>query len=167
MPEETNYPEVYARHDGAIIDALYEAQYQDNVEAQNDLGMNGTDRRKLSWRALEELSRDWLGKKIVSIFPNEATRKWTEISLVKDTDRKIATAFEAYEGRLEAKYKFNKADWLANIYGGAALLVNVDDGLPPDQPVNTAKIKTITPLRARPTGYPSIFPEPRRTLRRS
>ena len=146
MPEETNYPEVYARHDGAIIDALYEAQYQDNVEAQNDLGMNGTDRRKLSWRALEELSRDWLGKKIVSIFPNEATRKWTEISLVKDIDRKIATAFEAYEGRLEAKYKFNKADWLANIYGGAALLVNVDDGLPPDQPVNTAKIKTIKGL---------------------
>jgi phage-related protein (TIGR01555 family) len=141
---ETDHPEAYIRQDGAIIDALYEAQYQDNVEAQNDLGMNSTgDRRRLSWKALEELSRDWLGKKIVSVFPDEATRKWTEVSLVKDEDRKIATAFETYEERIEAKYKFNKADWLANIYGGAALLVNVDDGLTPDQPVNTAKIKTI------------------------
>jgi uncharacterized protein len=141
---ETDHPEVFVRQDGAIIDALYEAEYQDNVEAQNELGMNSTgDRRRLSAKALEELSRDWLGKKIVSVFPNEATRKWTEISLVKDTDRKIATAFEQYEERLEAKYKFNKADWLANIYGGAALLVNVDDGLPPDKPVDTARIKTI------------------------
>lgn len=144
MPE-TDYPEVVTRQDGAIIDALYEAEYQDNVQAQNELGMNGYggDRRRLSWRALEELSRDWLGKKICSIFPDEATRKWTEISLVKDKDRKIATAFEQYEERLEIKYKFNKGDWLANLYGGSALLINVDDGQAPDQPVNTAKIKTI------------------------
>lgn len=144
MPE-TDYPEVYVRQDGAIIDALYEAQYRNNEEAQNYLGINDNigDRRRLSYKALEELSRDWLGKKIVSIFPDEATRKWTEISLVEDTNRKIATAFEQYEERLEIKYKFNKTDWLANIYGGAALLVNLDDGLPPDQPVNTARIKTI------------------------
>jgi phage-related protein (TIGR01555 family) len=144
MPKETDHPEVYVRQDGAIIDALYEAEYNNNLLAQNDLGMNNTgDRRRLSYKALEELSRDWLGKKIVSVFPDEATRKWTEISLVKDTDRKIATAFEQYEERIEAKYKFNKTDWLANIYGGAALLLNIDDGLPPNEPVNTAKIKTI------------------------
>ena len=144
MPEETNYVEAVVRQDGAIIDALYEAEYQDNLEAQNELGMHsGGDRRRLSARALEELARDWLGKKICSIFPDEATRKWTEISLVKDEGRKIATAFEQYEEGLEIKYKFNKVDWLANIYGGGALLLNIDDGLPPDKPVNTQKIRTI------------------------
>lgn len=159
MPE-TDYPEVFTRQDGTIIDALYEAEYQNNLEAQNDLGMNTGDRRRLSYRALEELSRDWLGKKICSIFPDEATRKWTEVSLVKDTDRKIATAFEQYEEKIEAKYKFNKTDWLANIYGGAAILINVDDGLPPDQPVNTAKIKTIKGLyELDPQDIRPYFPD--------
>ena len=159
MPE-TDYPEVFTRQDGTIIDALYEAEYQNNLEAQNDLGMNTGDRRRLSYRALEELSRDWLGKKICSIFPDEATRKWTEVSLVKDIDRKIATAFEQYEEKIEAKYKFNKTDWLANIYGGAAILINVDDGLPPDQPVNTAKIKTIKGLyELDPQDIRPYFPD--------
>ena len=159
MPE-TDYPEVFTRQDGTIIDALYEAEYQNNLEAQNDLGMNTGDRRRLSYRALEELSRDWLGKKICSIFPDEATRKWTEVSLVKDIDRKIATAFEQYEEKIEAKYKFNKTDWLANIYGGAAILINVYDGLPPDQPVNTAKIKTIKGLyELDPQDIRPYFPD--------
>lgn len=147
-----NNAEQYVRLDGAIIDALYASQQGlDSGGNQNyDSYGEGGSRRKLGRKACEELARDWIGKRIVSLYPDEATRKWTDFTFdgkkkadLDKAEKKLITDFKAYEEKLDTRFRFNKTDKIANVYGGAALLLNIDDGRSPDQPVDRKNIKSI------------------------
>lgn len=152
-----NNAEQFVRMDGAIIDALYASQQglDQSGGQQNSEGYygEGGSRRRISRKTCEELARGWIGKRIISLYPDEATRKWTDFTFdnkkkadLDKAEKKLIADFKAYEEELDVRFKFNKTDKIANTYGGAALILNVDDGRSPDQPVDKKNIKSIEGL---------------------
>jgi hypothetical protein len=148
---ETSNVEQLTRLDGVLIDSLYAAQQgfeptNNQVSYENEQG----SRRRLTRYACEELARGWLGKRVTTLYPDEATRKWTELTFdgkekdkLDNKEKKLIVAFKAYEDNLDVRPKFNVTDKYANIYGGAGLVLNIDDGRSPDKPVDKKNIKTI------------------------
>ncbi|WP_055075933.1 DUF1073 domain-containing protein [Pseudanabaena sp. 'Roaring Creek'] len=151
MTERSNI-EQYVRYDGNLIDALYAATQGLDSAPSNRIttDQNGGNRRRLTRYACEELTRDWLGKRVTSIYPDEATRKWTNITFdskdkanLDEKEKKLVADFKAYEDKLDTRPKFNKGDKYSNIYGGSAIIMNIDDGRSPDKPVDRDKIRSV------------------------
>jgi len=86
---------------------------------------------------------DWLCAKIVDAYPNEATRKGWLLNGIDEEQTKI---IEQFDRNFEIEGKINEALKYARLYGGAGILLNVVDGLEPDQPLNPEKITEVITL---------------------
>jgi len=83
---------------------------------------------------------DWLSGKVVDIIPNDMTREWRTFNSddLKDEQRE---ALEAEEERLVLVRNWNLAHKWARLYGTAFIIMDVDDGKKPDEPLDIGNIK--------------------------
>lgn len=103
------------------------------------MGMIGDKTYGTQWMA-RELDRnqlnmayrgDWIAKKIIKIPAHDATREWRSWQ----ADAKDITVLEELERVFKVKQKVRLAEQKGRLYGGGALILGVDDGLNPDQPL--------------------------------
>ena len=93
----------------------------------------------IDWQTLSAIYRyDWLGRKICSRPAADATRRW-----IRSEDTKAMDELK----RLQAKKKFKQAISWGRLYGGAAILLIVDDGKTPADPLDTSKVKNVVDLK--------------------
>lgn len=141
----TTQPTPVPRFDGALFNSL------------TGMGVEGRDRSlsttvkskrlKLEKEQKESLFAIRILRKICSVFPTEAVRKgWTVKLGGKVVDPKIISGFISYEMNLQVKKFFAWAKILANAYDGSVIILNVDDGQSPDQPIKRASIRSIKAL---------------------
>ncbi len=82
---------------------------------------------------------DWLGGKVVDIIPNDMTREWRDFT--GDIKPETVKLLEDEENRLGLAAAFNEAHKWARLYGTAFIIMNIDDGLTPEKPLEISKIK--------------------------
>lgn len=98
-------------------------------------------RGKMNRLELEALYReDWIGGKIIDIIPNEMTREWRTFNDSKLKPEEIELIKKAEED-LKLKYKFNEAKRWARLYGGALIVMNIEDTGEPHEPLDIDRIK--------------------------
>jgi len=132
------------RNDGTLINALT-GMGQDGYD--KTLGVQVGLRAVLQKQQLEDLAANWICRNIINAYPREATREWLEITLGgSKSDQKTINDFNAYHDRLKIREKFRRAQYLANLYRGAVIVILADDGLDPKEPLKKDKIKTIKGL---------------------
>jgi len=85
--------------------------------------------------------QDDTAKKVIALKPQEMLRQGFAINIEDDTAASTDTLTALR--RLDAAQKFRDALIWGRLFGGAAVLVGADDGLPADQPLNDAAIKSI------------------------
>ena len=99
------------------------------------------DRGRMPWHELEALYReDWIGGKIVDIIPDDMCRNWrtfSDASLTPEERTKIVSE----ERRLKLKHHINSNKKWARLYGGSIIVMNIEDGLDPSEPLDVTKIK--------------------------
>lgn len=97
----------------------------------------------LGWADCEALYRgDDMAAKIVEEPANEATRRWFDVQI--QDDKAAAEAIERQQHTLRAPLRFQEAMAKARAYGGAGIVVGVDDGVAdPALPVNERSIRAI------------------------
>lgn len=112
------------------------------------MGMPGFDKTRytrfnfagsfIDWQTLSMIYRyDWLGRKICERPAKDATRRWINL----DDDR-INTELD----RLKLKQRCKQAISWGRLYGGSAILLIVEDGLTPADPLQPAKVRRIIDL---------------------
>lgn len=106
---------------------------------------------------LEELATNWICRNIVETMPREATRKWLTISFGKEGDTDEIADYEDYETRLKVREKFFYAQYLANLYRGAAIVIVADDGQEASQPLKSKNLRSIRKLEV--LDCHKIYPE--------
>lgn len=82
---------------------------------------------------------DWLAGKVVDIIPDDMTREWRYFS--GDIEPETVAALVEEEERLGLAEAFNEAHKWARLYGTSFIVINVDDGMPVDQPLNINRVK--------------------------
>jgi len=82
---------------------------------------------------------DWLAGKIVDIIPNDMVREWR--TFVGDINPSTVEILEIAEADLALRSAFGSAHKWARLYGTAFILLVIDDGLNPSQPVQLDRIK--------------------------
>lgn len=80
---------------------------------------------------------DGLGRRVVDLLPDEATREWIETSL------ELSTELE----RIDAKQSIRDAAAWARLFGGAVIFAIIDDGQDADQPLRRNAIRNVLGLR--------------------
>ena len=82
---------------------------------------------------------NWLVGNIADIPANEITREWCEISSTKQKDdlKKVLDLFK----KLELKQKIKTTHAFADLFGGCALYMVVNDGQSQDKPLNIQNIR--------------------------
>lgn len=79
---------------------------------------------------------DWIARKVVAIPAQDATREWR----AWQSDNKDIEALELLERELRVQGKVRTAMTKARLYGGAAILLGVNDGPTMDQPLDAEKV---------------------------
>ncbi len=100
--------------------------------------------------AEETFAADPIARKIVEREPKDATREWIDIEDMGDDTKKVTDDLK----RLGAQAHFFKTGSWGRLYGGAALLMNVDDGVDNEddgvvkleEPLDLAKVKSLKNL---------------------
>lgn len=93
---------------------------------------------QLSW--LYEGS--WICQRLIDLPPGEMSRSWIELD-IRDGDTDDVDAVLRSLKRLKVRQRFKDAYRWARLFGGAAIVIGVNDGQLPDQPVVTERIKSI------------------------
>jgi len=144
------------RNDGAFANALIGIGTELDKTEQTQLGYVP----QLSKFQKEELIRREIPRRICHAYPLEATREGWDITFGgDDQDNGILQELNNYRSQVGASIKdpnllddeegisdydlVQSAGIHANTYGGSALIVDVDDGAPPDEPIRKNYIKTI------------------------
>lgn len=98
-------------------------------------------------QTLDEFYRDNpLAYKIVDKLPDECTRRgWSVKVSERDSDEQ-SDPFDKEFKRLKLNSTLAKADKLARKDGGSAVYVVLDDGLPPDEPVDLSRVRRVQHL---------------------
>lgn len=116
-----------------IKTAVQTADYLENLVA--NIGASGDatsynsykEHLRFSRYELEALySESWIGAKVVDIVPNDATREWRTISAKLDPEQ-IKTFEQDGEEEFEVVSKFNWAAKLARLFGGAGIVMGIDE----------------------------------------
>lgn len=104
--------------------------------------MRPTAELSLTQRALEDIYRgDGIGRRIIDLPAEEMTRKWIAVE-GDQGDRRITQLVD-----LEAKQKFNQALRWAGLYGGAVMVMLINDGQADlSQPLNENTIRSVDDL---------------------
>ncbi len=113
----------------------------------------GQDKRNASvFKNNKQLSRDggqvelsalyrteWLAGKVVDIVPNDMTREWRTFN--GEIEPGTIQILEDEENRLKLVNAFNQAHKWARLYGTAFIIMSIDDGGRPEDPLNINNIK--------------------------
>lgn len=111
----------------------------------------GSDRRThtqyveqymLDDRTLEAMYiENWLAGKIIDIIPDDMTREWREFDSSQAPPAKIEE-FVQLETELDICGKFNEAAKWGRLYGGAAIIIGLDEGQggSPDTPLDIERL---------------------------
>jgi phage-related protein (TIGR01555 family) len=101
----------------------------------------------------ESCMADKILKQIAWKLPSSATEKSWQLSLSDDYPEEKAESIQGdyrkYHHKLETRKKIRKALQYARCYGGAAIIMKIEDGRRYDQPVDCTKIKSISKLTVR------------------
>jgi len=81
---------------------------------------------------------DWASGKLVDIIPNDMTREWRDFTSVDHDTKKI---LEAEEQRLGLQKAYNQCHKWARLMGTGFIVLAVDDGLLPDQPLDITTVR--------------------------
>jgi len=93
----------------------------------------------LQWEFISSLySQNWLASAVVNIPINDMTRNWIDI---EDEDEEREKKLEDEMDRLKVKEKFNQALKWSSAYGGAVIIMMVDDGRDMSQPLTLSAIR--------------------------
>lgn len=82
---------------------------------------------------------DWIAGKIVDIIPDDMTREWR--SFTGDITPEQVKQLISEEERLNLKGRFNQAHKWSRLYGTAIIVMSIDDGGLPEEPLNIDRIK--------------------------
>ena len=136
------------------------------VNPINGLGILGGDRRmgarydQRTPLVLTEqywmFKQTWLAARICEAGPKHCARAWFKVNIKNNHP----DASKAMQKRLDKRrVAFKWAATLANITGGSLLALGVDDGLPPELPVNPRRIRRLMWARSfdRWYAYPSAM----------
>ena len=89
----------------------------------------------IDWRTLSLIYRyDWLGRKVCERPASDAVRRW----IISEDDNALAEM-----ERLKLKKKAKQAISWGRLYGGAAILLIVEDGLTPADPLQPSRVRKI------------------------
>lgn len=83
-------------------------------------------------------SQNWLGSAVVDVPSNDMTRNW--ISVLDEEEQREDTINKELK-RLGAKKKINQALKWAGAYGGAVIIMMIDDGRPLSQPLTKQAVR--------------------------
>lgn len=142
------------RNDGVLINALTGIGTASDSTLYTQVGSV----HRLGQGQLDQLCQVWPLNVACTAYPDAATAKGWEISWPEGVSDKVKKDFDAYRNVVGTRTKDSDlrdqplssdreiirwAGYLANVYRGAAIVLNVDDGRPPHEPIDTANIKTI------------------------
>ena len=82
---------------------------------------------------------DWVAGKIVDIIPEDMTREWR--SFTGDIDPALIAKLVEEEDRVKLRSSFMQAHKWARLYGTAYVVLYVEDGQSPEEPLDINKIK--------------------------
>jgi len=106
--------------------------------------------------------------RVCEVLPNEMTREWVSLEIA-DGDSKLVSKAEEYDRRLQLRDAFRLAQYHRRMDDGAIVVLSIDDGKKPDEPVDEKRIRTIYPVRAQDvlsrwmvlpsdfSGYPEYY----------
>ncbi len=114
------------------------------------LGMKNRDKKMSSTLEFEVMSKgdaevlyagEDTAEKIVDVLPEDMTRVGWNLAINEDQERgtKVLEELEklGYEDKIRMALK------QARLYGGSAILLGVDDGMKPDEPLDLARVKKL------------------------
>lgn len=117
-----------------------------------NLGTNLDKRTQSTFRMRKFLSRDgnqqeldsiyredWLAGKIVDIIPDDMVREWR--AFTGDVSPAIVKQLVNEEARLNLQQSFNQAHKWARLYGTAFIVIAINDGLDPTEPLDLNRVK--------------------------
>jgi len=81
---------------------------------------------------------NWLGSNVVDVPADESIKSWRELNIEDDNQ---LSEFEKEETRLNVKGSFAQARKWASVFGGAVIVMMVDDGLKLSEELNINSIK--------------------------
>jgi len=81
---------------------------------------------------------NWIAGKVVDIIPNDMTREWRTHTA---EDPKLLELLAAEEKKFQVPFLFNEAHKWGRLYGTAAIILAVDDGQEPDQPLDMDRVR--------------------------
>ena len=123
------------------------------ANALTGMGINGRDKSLatqaqpivfLAQEELEALYGEWLPRRIVDIYAEQATRKGFKVLFGGEgAAAEEVVGVEQVIEDLHILENFMLASKNSRLYGGAVILLYIDDGRSADQPVDRSKINTI------------------------
>lgn len=131
------------RNDGALINALTGLGIRGKDAAMSTYAANP---RMLSQRELEALYFDAIPRRYVDAIPEEMMRHLPTITLGgedPDEDQEKINELEEYLKYTDWPSALCEVMKLQRLYGGAGIVMLVDDGLPPEEEINIEKIRSI------------------------
>lgn len=124
--------------------------------ALTGLGIHGKDKRlsmSYCWRPMTEMDCEHLyavsdvARRVCDYVPDEGTREWIEVRAgAGGPNDPNAQAVVAEFERLHAREKLRQAWKWARSYGGAGVLVMVDDGLKLSEPMDLSRVRAVRSL---------------------
>lgn len=138
------------RNDGALINSLTGlGTGKDKSEATVVAHATQLDQYQQA-----QLAQNAFMGRVCTAKPYAATRRWCEVALPDADDKQdILQAFDQYRNMVGGESEdqemiadreiFAWAGYLANVHRGSAIVLDVDDGQPPSEPINVKSIKTI------------------------
>lgn len=82
---------------------------------------------------------DWLSGKVVDIIPDDMCREWREFK--GECEPEIIEMLVEEENRLNLQGNMNQAHKWSRLFGTGFIIMSIDDGNKPDQPLEIDKIK--------------------------
>ena len=99
-----------------------------------------------SQQTLEDLAEHLILNRVASAKVDASTQKGWELTLGSDGDDDILEDFNDLHDDLEIEEAFNEAQFQANVYGGAVIIIIVDDKKPAYEPIDTKNLKKVVKL---------------------
>ena len=125
-----------------VLTGLGIANRDKRLNSQFQRGNRLSQQREL----LEELFHgDDIARRYCQLPAKEATREWITLTIQnsdEETDQDLSSDVMDELEVLEAQAKFMEAKTWGRLYGGALLLMGVDDGQEPDQELNLDNLRS-------------------------
>ena len=150
---QDSLPATESRYDGALVNALTGLGTEEDRTNYTVVNPNSRLHWKLSKEQKESLAANRTINRICSIYPSQSLRKGWTVKLDKEKENLVDKFNEYCDGSRKSlktgigiKKNLQRALYLARVYGGSCLVMLIDDGLPPEEPVDETRIRSIKGL---------------------